>query len=85
MISVSGVYRVVSLYPSEKVVYATLKDKQQGSMVKIAVPNPAPPALVDDGLISLEGTLDTRIYQNNVTLSFRGLVKSADDLPAVKK
>ena len=77
-ISITGAFRVQSIYLAEKAAYLTLKDKADGGMVKIAFDLPLAKPLVDDALVKLEGTLASRIYNNAVGLTFSGNVTSLE-------
>ena len=77
-INIVGAYRIQSIYQAEKAAYLTLKDKGDGSIVKIAFDLPLAKPIVDDALVKLDGVLLPRIYNNNVGLTFQGTVTSLE-------
>jgi hypothetical protein len=74
MISVKGRYRVQQIYVGQNAAYLTLKDKADGSITKFGIELPLPKGVVDDGLIDLDGPLVSNVYQNNVGLTYSGVV-----------
>lgn len=78
MINITGSYRVQSIYMAEKAAYLTIKDKADGAICKVAFDLPLPKPLVDDALVKLEGVLLSRVYNNNVGLTFSGNVISLE-------
>jgi hypothetical protein len=78
MIKISGAYRIQSVYMAEKAAYLTIKDKADGSICKVAFELPLVKAIVDDALVQLDGVLLSRVYSNNVGLTFSGDVKSLE-------
>lgn len=78
MLKMQGNYRVQSLYQAEKACYLTLKDKDDGGIVKVAVGLPLPAGVVDDALLAFDGKLSSRMYGNQVSLTFVGSIKSAE-------
>jgi hypothetical protein len=74
MISIKGRFRVQSVYVGDTAAYLSLKDKSDGALTKIGIDLPLPKAVVDDGLIDLDGPLASRVYQNNVSLTYTGVV-----------
>jgi hypothetical protein len=79
MLSVKGSYRVHSIYNGKNSSYVTLKDKSDGSLVKLAFKNPLPKQVVDDALISIDGTLKSDVYNGNVTLNYEGNVTAVSE------
>jgi hypothetical protein len=79
MISIKGRFRVQSVYVGDSAAYLSLKDKSDGSLTKIGVDLPLPKAVVDDGLIELDGPLVSRLYQNNVSLSYTGVITAVPE------
>lgn len=75
MITITGLYRVQSIYLAEKAAYLVVKDKGDGSICKLAFELPLAKGLVDDALVHLDGVLLSRVYSNNVGLTFSGVVK----------
>ena len=78
MISISGSFRIQSIYTGDKVAYLTIKDKSDGSICKVAHPLPLPKPIVDDALVKLDGVLHSRLFSNNVGLTFEGTVTSLE-------
>ena len=79
MIVIKGTYRVLSIYNAEKAAYVVLKDKEDGSQVKIGFDLPLPAGFVDDALVSVDGKLAPRIFSNNVSLTYSGAVKAVSE------
>lgn len=79
MISIKGRFRVQSIYVGESAAYLSLKDKSDGALTKIGIDLPLPKAVVDDGLIDLDGPLTSRIFQNNVSLTYTGVITAAPE------
>lgn len=79
MISIKGRFRVQSIYVGENAAYLSLKDKSNGELTKIGIDLPLPKAVVDDGLIELDGPLSSRVYQNNVGLSYTGVITAVPE------
>jgi hypothetical protein len=79
MISIKGRFRVQSVYVGENAAYLSLKDKSDGALTKISVDLPLPKAVVDDGLIELDGPLASRLFQNNVSLTYTGVITAVPE------
>jgi hypothetical protein len=79
MLKIEGRYRIQSIYQGENAFYVNLKDKSDGSLVKMSFPLTDKKSLVDDGLIDLKGEVKTGLYQNNVTLAYEGTVNSVPE------
>jgi hypothetical protein len=77
-INITGSFRIQSIYTGDKVAYLTIKDKADGGICKVAHPLPLPKAVVDDGLVKLEGVLHSRLFSNNVGLTFDGIVTALE-------
>lgn len=79
MLNIKGTFRVQSIYQNEKAAYLTLKDKDDNGIVKVAVDLPLPAGVIDDALISLDGKLVSRLFGNNVSLKYAGVVKPVSE------
>lgn len=77
-ISITGAYRIQSVYMAAKAAYVTVKDKADGGICKIAFELPLNKHVVDDALVKLEGVLTSRVYNNAVGLTFSGNVTSLE-------
>jgi hypothetical protein len=77
-INISGSFRIQNIYTGDKVAYVTIKDKADGGVCKIAHPLPLPKSIVDDALVKLDGVLHSRLFSNNVGLTFEGSVTSLE-------
>lgn len=73
-LKIQGSFRVQSIYKGDKVAYITLKDKSDGSIVKVGVPMPLHKDVIDDGLVKLDGDLSSRLFGNNVSLNYNGVI-----------
>lgn len=71
-LTLNGVFRVQSVYMAEKAAYITLKDKADGSLLKVAHSLPLPKHISDDVLVKLDGAVSSRLFGNNVSLTFNG-------------
>jgi hypothetical protein len=78
-LSVKGTYRVQSVYMAEKAAYVTLKDKGDQSVLKVSFALPLPKAIVDDALVGLDGGISSRLFGNNVSLSYQGNVTAVSE------
>lgn len=73
-IKISGSFRVQSIYAGEKVAYLTLMDKSDGSVVKVGASLPLPKDVTFDALVKLDGELKPRMFGNNVSLNYNGVI-----------
>jgi len=76
MLTVKGNYRVQSIYNGKDRAYVTLKDRADASVTKFAFPLPLNKAVVDDALLSLDGTVKSQLFGNNVSLNFEGNISA---------
>lgn len=79
MIAIKGKFRVQSIYKGEDRSYITLKDKADGSILKVAMENPINKNVVDDGLIDLDGQLVPNMFGNNLSVTYSGPVAVASE------
>ena len=77
-INISGSFRIQSIYVGDKVAYLTIKDKADGGICKVAHPLPLPKPVVDYALVKLDGVLHSRLFTNNVGLTFEGSITALE-------
>ncbi len=74
MLKLTGRFRVQSIFPAKDGTrsYITLKDKETGAQLKVTSERPLGKGVLDDALVSYDGTLTPRVFGVNLQLTLDG-------------